>query len=73
MRRGDLAFSLLNVVLGFDIYFCYVEFGGRSFCFAVEVSRYFFFFFFRHVSSSGKRNGAWSLCMRTNILDEKFV
>lgn len=70
MRRGDLAFSLLNVLLGFDIFFFYVEFGGRSFCFAVEVSRYFFFVTFHR---TGKRNGAWSLCMRTNILDEKFV
>jgi len=53
MRRGDLAFSLLNAVLGFDLFlFSNLVIGF----FVVEVSRYFF----RYVSLSGKRNGAWS-------------
>lgn len=63
-RKGPrFAFSPLNAVLGFDFFlvfeFWWSFFRGQSYPFAT----------FRH---RGKRNGCVALCMRTNILDEKF-
>lgn len=68
MRRGDLAFSLLNVLLGFDIFFFMSNLVVARF---VLRSRSVVTFFF--VTFHRRGNVTVSLCMRTNILDEKFV